>query len=189
VADDIARKDTVDAVQANLNTHSAEKAAAGTLGHVLVNGNGLSIDANGLLSADARIESGTWTPSIAGSTTAGNHTYSVRLGGYYKIGNLVIASFNVTLTAKDAAMAGNARITGLPYSSGNLPGVAGSGIIDQYGYIDLQVATKELLMVVYGNVNYVEFMETSDNSGTLNLSAGGITNNTVIKGTIIYRVA
>jgi hypothetical protein len=65
------------------------------------------------------VESGSWTPVLAGSTVAGAHTYSTQLGTYALIGGLVYVKFNVALSAYDAACSGNMLITGLPFTSAN----------------------------------------------------------------------
>jgi hypothetical protein len=60
----------------------------------------------------------TWTPTLAGSTTAGTQTYSVQKGYWMQEGNKVTVWGQLTLTAKDAATAGNLRINGLPVAPG-----------------------------------------------------------------------
>ena len=60
---------------------------------------------------------GTWTPSVAGTTTAGSHTYAIRVGNYTKIGNRVFFTAIMILSAKDAAMAGSVSISGLPFTA------------------------------------------------------------------------
>ncbi|HEY8949998.1 MAG TPA: hypothetical protein VIM56_14025 [Rhizomicrobium sp.] len=74
-------------------------------------------------SADANTlddyEEGTFTPTLVGSTTAGSHTYSHQTGFYTKIGRLVTFSAYIALSAKDAAMAGNLSINGLPFTMAN----------------------------------------------------------------------
>ena len=63
---------------------------------------------------------GTWTPTLSGSTTAGSFTYSYTGGGkecyYVKFGNLVFlrAAFTYTITS---APAGEVRINGAPFVS------------------------------------------------------------------------
>jgi hypothetical protein len=64
-----------------------------------------------------KIETGTWTPYILGSTTPGTNTYSVQTGKYTKINKRVFAECNIVMTAKDAAMAGSIRIGGLPFAA------------------------------------------------------------------------
>lgn len=60
---------------------------------------------------------GTWTPTVAGTTTAGSNSYSIRVGNYTKIGNRVFFAALVILSAKDPAMAGNVVINGLPFTA------------------------------------------------------------------------
>jgi hypothetical protein len=59
----------------------------------------------------------TFTPTIGGSTTAGVQTYTAQNGYYSRIGNIIIATIYIVLSAKDAATAGDLRIFGLPFSS------------------------------------------------------------------------
>jgi hypothetical protein len=59
-------------------------------------------------------DAGTFIPTVIGSTVAGEQTYGTAWGQYKKIDNMVFFQLYVTLTAKDAAMAGNVRIGGLP---------------------------------------------------------------------------
>ena len=61
------------------------------------------------------IENGAWTPSLQfGGVTTGI-TYSTQTGVYQRVGKMVYVSCQITLTSKGAA-AGNAQITGLPFS-------------------------------------------------------------------------
>lgn len=62
-------------------------------------------------------EKGTWTPSIAGSGTAGTPTYVTRVGSYTKIGNRVYFECYVTWTNITGAT-GGLIMTGLPFTSG-----------------------------------------------------------------------
>ena len=65
-------------------------------------------------------EEGTWTPVWAPSV--GSFTslsYSVQLGKYVKIGNLVTAWVHTTITSVNTSGAsGSLRLTGLPYAAG-----------------------------------------------------------------------
>src|SRR3990167_4235347 len=92
-------------------------------GHVTSFGGNITFPATQVSSAGANTvddyEEGTWTPTVAGSSTAGSQTYSVQVGRYVKIGKLVTAQFYVVMTAKDGATAGNALISGLPFTAEN----------------------------------------------------------------------
>lgn len=58
---------------------------------------------------------GTFTPTIAGTTTAGTGTYTTQTGNYVKIGKLVIFSLYLVWTAHTGT--GNISVTGLPFSN------------------------------------------------------------------------
>jgi hypothetical protein len=60
-------------------------------------------------------EEGTFVPTISGSTTAGVGTYSVQVGAYTKIGNLVTFSLNINITNHTGT--GDLLITDLPFTS------------------------------------------------------------------------
>lgn len=59
----------------------------------------------------------TWIPVIAGFSTAGTNTYTLQFGEYTKSDKKVTIKFAISLSAKDAAMAGGIIITGLPYAA------------------------------------------------------------------------
>lgn len=59
-------------------------------------------------------EEGTWTPEYLGSTGSPTVTYDVQSGKYTKIGNLVIARFELG-TDLVSGGSGDLRIGGLPY--------------------------------------------------------------------------
>ena len=63
----------------------------------------------------ADYEEGTFTPVVAGLTTAGTGTYSQQLGKYTKIGRIVY--FTIYLDWSAHTGTGNASITGFPYTS------------------------------------------------------------------------
>ena len=64
-----------------------------------------------------RVETGTWTPIIRSTSGSNNHSYGEQNGRYVRMGNLVFVWGNVSLTAKDPGMDGNALISGLPFRS------------------------------------------------------------------------
>jgi hypothetical protein len=66
-------------------------------------------------------EEGTWTPAIAGATTAGTYTYeAARTGGRYtKVGNFVTVWGVVRINAITSAGTGSLLITGLPFAAGS----------------------------------------------------------------------
>lgn len=66
---------------------------------------------------DAIVQTGTWTPTFAGSTTAGAMTYYSQVGNYTKIGNVVFVTAYIHISTISVAPEGDLRITGLPFTS------------------------------------------------------------------------
>lgn len=75
------------------------------------------------------VQSGTWTPVIAGSGTPGTQTYSVQLGYWMKMGAFVIAWCQINMSAKDAGTSGNITINGLTHTARNVTNMRYSGSV------------------------------------------------------------
>jgi len=75
-----------------------------------------------------KIEEGSWTPVIEGSTVAGTNTYSLQVGEYYKVGKKVRITFSIVVTAKDPSMSGGIRIGGIPFNIAG-PNLANGGML------------------------------------------------------------
>jgi hypothetical protein len=83
--------------------------------------------------------SGTFTPAVTGSSTAGAQTYSIQSGRYTQIGRVVFYEIMIRMTAKDGTTAGNISITGLPFTSASgTP--RGNVAVGMVANIDLNVA-------------------------------------------------
>ena len=65
----------------------------------------------------ADYEQGTFTPVLEGTSTAGTGTYSIQLGVYTKIGNVV--HFKISLNWSAHTGTGDMLINGLPYTTDN----------------------------------------------------------------------
>lgn len=109
-----------------------------------------------------RIEAGTWTPVLAGSTTPGAHTYTTQLGSYVRQGRLMQVSFDIQTSAFDPAAAGNAIITGLPFAvntpTGATQGATHIPIVrgitrpaDTYSVLGIASASQISLQTIAGN--------------------------------------
>lgn len=132
-------------------------------------------------------EEGTWTPVVAGATTAGTHTYTSQSGAYVRVGNMVTVWFNVFLNAKDAAAAGQARIAGLPY-------VSASGSVFHPGALIVGGATFPTgATQVGGSVgagqSFISITGQGSGISTTPLDiATGLSNSSVLRGTFSYRI-
>lgn len=71
-------------------------------------------DSNGV--HGLKVESGTWTPNIGGSTIRGIANYSTRHGFYYRIGNLVYIEANMSISSLTGG-SGVLIVEGLPFAS------------------------------------------------------------------------
>lgn len=116
---------------------------------------------------------GTFTPTLAGSMTAGSNTYALQVGSYTKIGNRVFFTIAINLSAKDGAMAGNVRIAGLPFTSNsavafNLVNVTTSNVSLSAG-----VAT---FGAVFGSSSVLSLLLGASGAVSSNLNAAAIGN-------------
>jgi hypothetical protein len=161
-----------------LRTNAATRINIGSLGDVTVStGNivpgtaakGINFTANtpaaGMTSQLLNwYEEGTWTPVVAGSTSAGTATYAVQNGRYTKVGRQVFIECNVTWSAGTGT--GNIRITGLPFTSANSttnPALS-IGIVDFYTLSALNVMTA----LVVSNSTRIELYQYPTGGGAAN---------------------
>ncbi len=132
--------------------------------------------------------SGTWTPRLYGSTTAGSHTYTaIRNGTFTRNRHLVTLNFDLELSAKDAAMAGQARIDGFPFTAAaSSVGVANAGKLVIAAYVDFSAGFTEHTVNVVPGQAYMGFGQLGDNTFGLNTNAPAIFSNTRVGGTVTY---
>ena len=133
-------------------TADAERMRIDSSGHLIVP-NGVTLGtAVGTYAAANTLddyEEGTFTPTVAGTTTAGSASYSIQQARYTKIGRLVYYSIRIGYSSHTGA--GNMIINGLPFTSDSLYSAG------EYSYRDgLTVPSNEDLKVyVPPNVSYV----------------------------------
>jgi len=75
----------------------------------------------------AGLNSGTFTPVITGTTTAGTGTYTLQVGHYTRIENMVFIRIRVAWSAHTGT--GNTTVTGLPFTSANVSNLESTFII------------------------------------------------------------
>ena len=75
-------------------------------------------------------EEGTFTPTALGTTTSGAPTYQHQAGFYTKVGNLVVAAINVSIT-NAGSNSGELKIGGWPFTPKS--GTEGVGVIQYNG--------------------------------------------------------
>lgn len=107
------------------NTYTVQIQRSGSSGASSVNNAGIcsfnnadfSVDANGYVALANAYSSGSWTPTIFGATVAGVTTYVTQNGTYILIGNLVLASAVIQISA--ATGTGDLQIGGFPFTISN----------------------------------------------------------------------
>lgn len=113
--------------------------------------------------------SGSWTPAMAGSSTAGTQTYGYRSGTYIKTGRAVAFEGALLMSAKDGTTSGDLRITGLPFTAAAGP-VAFSVAIGQHQQFALSAGYTQVTAAIQGDKNYIELKECGDSSNSTNLT-------------------
>jgi hypothetical protein len=117
-------------------------------------------------------EEGTFTPTIAGSGTAGTATYSVQNGRYTKIGRQV--SIQIDLAYSSGTGGGNLTITGLPFTeSQNVTNPAVT--IGFFDAINLTALNYAMAYIASGTTR-IDFVQVPTGGGALSsvaYDAGG----------------
>lgn len=102
-------------------------------------------------------EEGTFTPTLAGNTTPGTHTYTTQVGRYTRIGNRV--NFDIAIVVNTMGTGGNAgagdtTITGLPFTP------AGTTILAMtIGWIAVVTFSGQISCYGFGGLNYLTLRE------------------------------
>ena len=125
---------------------------------------------------------GTWTPVIGGTTSESGQTYSQQQGRYVKIGRLVYAQFNVTLSAK-GTITGTVIIKGLPFTVDSSS--IGGGTISYFA----SLATAVVFLSCYpqvGGTYAVIVATTAAATSVSNLAAADVSNTTQLAGMMVY---
>lgn len=128
---------------------------------------------------------GTWTPTIRGSSTAGSHTYSVQVGRYTRIGTIAICAFEIQINTKDGAMAGNAQIAGLPFAFKNVSSFYQAGSLAYW----ISLGSSVIWLGLFGTINATTCeltKTTAAATGVSNMAAADIANGTALIGSIAY---
>jgi hypothetical protein len=122
---------------------------------------------------------GAWTPTLAGATTPGAHTYATRLGAFIRIENFVVVYARIVLSAKDAAMAGNVHITGLPYAQAAVAGLD-TMVPVIGGNITLSNTNAALVAFIPQGQTYIALADQRSANPVTALPASGIASNSSI---------
>lgn len=131
-------------------------------------------------------EEGSWTPTLAGSTTAGTATYVAgannRIGRYTKIGNQVTVHFTVAVSAFNGT--GAYTITGLPFTAAANLLPVGAAVLANVTFPGTYVVS-----TVGAGETRVQFLSMSSAAGSAGLTiTPGDAFNRVLAGSLTYEV-
>ena len=135
----------------------------------------------GTVAGSATTSSSTWSPTLTFS--GGGGTSQTKVGTYVKIGQLVTATFSITMGGTPGT--GNVTLTGLPFTSQTTTGVAGSVAVSNFQNVGGG------LRVIAGTVNSnattasLRYVDTSATDMST-LTATQITSTTILQGTVTY---
>ena len=135
-------------------------------------------------------EEGSWTP-ICG-TGGVNGSYSVQLGRYIKVGNLVQCIFNLTTSGSYTGNTSHVfRLGGLPFANKYYNGsLYAGGNIGYYFNINTNDAVKQMVyQIPSGSDTSFELKGTADNSGEISIIVSNFNSNSVIRGQLVYHTA
>ena len=131
-------------------------------------------------------EEGTWTPVIGGSGGTSGQTYSSQVGLYRKIGSVVFAYFDVTLSAK-GTITSVVQIQGLPFA-GSGSGTTFTGFGGGLRWVSLATTWVNIWAAVNISATNANVSGTTaaSVSSTTNLLTADIGNTSQFSGLIVY---
>jgi hypothetical protein len=173
----------------NLSITTVTTTGAGTIGGALtVTGGQIVFPAAQAASAGANTlddyEEGTWTPVIGGAVSESGQTYGLQAGSYVKVGQLVLAQFDIVLTAK-GTITGNVQIKGLPFAAALTAGNLQVGYWENFTTAIINISGFVNAATTVAPVYIASGATTSMGA----LGGADLSNTSRIAGTAVYRAA
>jgi hypothetical protein len=134
-------------------------------------------------------EEGTWTPALAGSTTAGTYETSFASGWYTKIGRQVTVQFRVNLAGSiTGGGVGFAVITGLPFNT-STDNYANGGSVLLSG-VDFNDSAKHLYLYKRSTASaQLVISEVFDNASAQDVGIADFAASSIVAGSLIYFIS
>ncbi len=124
---------------------------------------------------------GTWIPTIIGSTSAVGQSYAFQTGTYTKLGTLVILQYGVRLTAK-GTIVGALQLGGLPFANQTFQA---AGPISFWGGLVTAQSSMNLVSATSSSVAFIDGAAGAVISPS-SLATADISDTFEIYGTFIY---
>jgi len=131
-------------------------------------------------------QAGIWTPTLAGATTPGSPTYTRQSGAYVKIGGLVMAWFEVAVSAL-GGMAGVVEVGGLNFASIAETNPTFGGTLHEYDGVTLDSGYSQLLLE-FPNLSSTFFYvtEAGSNKSAQTIAAANLAATATLSGHVKY---
>lgn len=125
---------------------------------------------------------------LAGSTTAGAQTYSQNTMTWRTMGDVCFFNVHIILTNKDAATAGNIRLTGLPFPARSSDAQITSVSVGYMSNITLTAGYTQLAGFIQPGNSFVELVQGGSSQPAAFLTASGVSNTTEIMVSGVYPI-
>jgi hypothetical protein len=128
-------------------------------------------------------EEGTWTPTIIGynQPTPASQTYSSQVGRYIKVGRLVLATYAVTFTSKGNMSGNYVLLQGWPFNRYDVNSHGGIGYFNH-----MSTGVSSMWWELTNSAGWLAYVSTSGNTTSTYMTASGISNSTIIQGSVVY---
>ena len=146
---------------------------------------GASSDANSL----DDYEEGTWTPVFAGTGGTSGQSYGIQKGVYTKIGQLVVASFYLTLSDK-GTITTILQLSGFPFSASSVSNVHAAAAL---GRVEQWTLNADHVLTLHMNNDaatayFLQYEGTASSDGTDSVTTSHVNDTTSLMGTMSYIV-
>lgn len=122
----------------------------------------------------------TWTPTFVGSTGAGTYTYTIQVGYWTRVGQLIFVRGRIGISAITGAPTGNMRIAGLPLNAVNIANLYGGVSWSDISNFNYSAGALALTGYISPNTNFIALSESFDNLPSVNAPAANFTNANII---------
>lgn len=122
--------------------------------------------------------SGTWTPSVTGSSSNPTITYTTQTGSYKRLDDLTFCEFTIVINTTSGG-SGEFRMP-LPFTAANNGQIA----TNQIAQVGIGGSSGECMVFVSPNTNYAKFRVSATNFQISDLGAGD-----VVQGSLVYLAA
>lgn len=126
---------------------------------------------------------GLWTPALEGETTPGDLDYTLQQGRYLRIAGLILVSAEIQIDTVAVAMAGNLRLTGLPFVVDAASIIGGVVVAGDYAYT---AGSLELHIYPVVGESYAYLVEAADSAPPVTDIAGNIGDGTTLRVWLCY---